>query len=586
VCYACRVNKPLASSGDVLVFREIVETSPVVAFVWRLEAHWPVEFVSDSVSRFGYTREEFLSGAVHYADLIHPDDRRRVKAEVEGYLHSNTRHYRQRYRIMARGGEEIWIDDWTSLVGPADGEPEYAYGIILDVSEDVAKDQRLHQYLNAAGSIFLYLDRRGHVTDCNHAACQLTRLTPQELHGVHWIDRFVPDEVAADVKEVTAQIITGEYLDPGEFTNEIEVNCRRHLIRWTFTLDHDPSGEVRGLVCFGQDITETRGLAERLADIANSIPGALIEYRLHADGSNSTTFLNGPCEGLWEVSTEALAETPSLLWDVVLPEDLKATQESVQRSAESLDVWQHEWRIRTPGGRLKWLQGTGRPRRQPNGDIRWATTIIDITESKRAIEAKVGVLNKAVHALAAIVEARDPYTAGHEINVARISVAIARQLGLTEQQIDGLELAATIHDIGKISVPAEILSKPTQLSDVEYELVKEHARRGADFVRDIDFDRPIATIIEQHHERIDGSGYPDGLRGDDILIEARIIGAADTLEAIASHRPYRPGRGLDRAIETLQQGRGKTFDADVVDACTALVRSGAIRMDDAGTLTA
>lgn len=186
---------------------------------------------------------------------------------------------------------------------------------------------------------------------------------------------------------------------------------------------------------------------------------------------------------------------------------------------------------------------------------------------RRRFEAS---LQATVRAIATASELRDPYTAGHQRRVAELSQAIATIVGLDEDQITGIGVAASIHDIGKLAVPAEILSKPGRLSDTEYLLVKEHARAGYDIVADIDFPWPAADMILQHHERLDGSGYPQGLRGEAISLGARIIAVADVAEAMSSHRPYRPGLGIHAALEFIRDGRGTLFWLDAVDACLQL----------------
>ncbi len=178
----------------------------------------------------------------------------------------------------------------------------------------------------------------------------------------------------------------------------------------------------------------------------------------------------------------------------------------------------------------------------------------------------------SIGTLAAIVEMRDPYTAGHQRRVSELAVAIARELNLPEETVEGIHLASVVHDVGKIRVPSEILSKPGQLSALEFSLIKEHAQNGYEILKNIDFPWSIAKIVLQHHERLDGSGYPDGLLGEDILIEARIVAVADVVESMMSHRPYRPGLGLDAALAEVEQHKGRLFDATVVDACTRLFR--------------
>jgi PAS domain S-box-containing protein len=184
-----------------------------------------------------------------------------------------------------------------------------------------------------------------------------------------------------------------------------------------------------------------------------------------------------------------------------------------------------------------------------------------------------------IQAMAMTIEMRDPYTAGHQRRVSKLSCAIAARMGLPPDRIEGLRMAGDIHDVGKIYVPAEILSKPGQLTEIEYSIIRTHSQVGYDILKTIEFPWPIATIVYQHHERIDGSGYPNGLRGEAILLEARIVCVADVVEAMSSHRPYRPAHGIEMALEEIARNRGRLYDADVVDACLALFRHEGFRFE-------
>ncbi len=203
----------------------------------------------------------------------------------------------------------------------------------------------------------------------------------------------------------------------------------------------------------------------------------------------------------------------------------------------------------------------------------------DITEKKRAEDQAARYLAQLQNALThtvevatALSEMRDPYTAGHEKRVAEISVAIAAELGWDERRIEGLRIAGYVHDIGKITVPSEILAKPGKLSAAEFSLIKGHPQAGYDVLRTVEFPWPVADMVLQHHERIDGSGYPQGLKGEAILPEARILAVADVVEAMGSHRPYRPGLGIEKALAEIERGRGTAYDAGVADACLRIFR--------------
>ncbi|MBI4843199.1 MAG: HD-GYP domain-containing protein [Nitrospirae bacterium] len=183
-------------------------------------------------------------------------------------------------------------------------------------------------------------------------------------------------------------------------------------------------------------------------------------------------------------------------------------------------------------------------------------------------------LDCTIEAISRMIETRDPYTAGHQRRVADLSRTIATEMGLPEKQIDGIRIGGSIHDIGKISIPAEILSKPSKLTDIEFALIKTHTQIGYDILKDIDFPWPVANIVLQHHERINGSGYPNGLSGDELIIEVKIMAVADVFEAIASHRPYRPAHGVDVALEEIAKNSGILFDPEVVEICSKLFKKG------------
>jgi len=189
------------------------------------------------------------------------------------------------------------------------------------------------------------------------------------------------------------------------------------------------------------------------------------------------------------------------------------------------------------------------------------------TERISILEKLEDSLDHAVTAIAATVEMRDPYTAGHQRRVAILATAIATEMGLPDDQVKGLHIACVVHDIGKIHVPAEILSSPAKLTDAEFAILKTHPEAGWEILKGIDFPWPVAEMVYQHHERLDGSGYPRGLKGDEILLEARIIAVADVVEAMTSHRPYRPGLGIFTALQEISQNKGKLFDVAVVEAC-------------------
>ncbi len=213
-------------------------------------------------------------------------------------------------------------------------------------------------------------------------------------------------------------------------------------------------------------------------------------------------------------------------------------------------------------------------------DIGFGLHNIELEEKDKLAEQKLQqsykrlrkTMEDTIYTIGKIAETRDPYTSGHQKNVSQIATFIAQEMKLPQDKIEGVRIASLVHDIGKISLPAEILNKPTKLSKIEYSLIKEHSQTGYDILRSIDFPWPIAQIVLQHHERLDGSGYPQGLKGEDILMEAKILGVVDVVEAMSSHRPYRPAWGIDKALEEISKNKSILYDPEVVDACLKLFK--------------
>ncbi len=196
----------------------------------------------------------------------------------------------------------------------------------------------------------------------------------------------------------------------------------------------------------------------------------------------------------------------------------------------------------------------------------------DITKRKQAEERLKKTMNATIDTMSNMIEAKDPYTSGHQHRVCQLAVPLARELGLSEDKVEGIRIASLIHDIGKIGIPTEILSKPTRLTDMEFILIKDHSQIGYDILKSIDFPWPVARIVLQHHERLNGTGYPNKLKGDEIILEAKIIGVADVVEAMSSHRPYRPALGIDKALGEISKNKGTLYEPEVVDACIKLFK--------------
>ncbi len=284
--------------------------------------------------------------------------------------------------------------------------------------------------------------------------------------------------------------------------------------------------------------------------------------------------------------------------EAIVPEDRERIAKAVELHKKKKKSFREEYRIVRPDGvqrdiwvRMNYvLDEHGQPyrsvglaediteRKQAEQEIKRLNVDLERRVEERTGELRdtLGKLRRttetSIQAMAMIVEMKDPYTAGHQRNVANLATAIAQELNLDAERIEGLRIAAMIHDVGKIGIPTEILTRPGPLSELEHRLIRDHPQLSCDILKTIDFPWPVAEIVRQHHEKMDGSGYPRGLKGDEILMEARILVIADVLESLAFHRPYRPGHGIEKALEELIVHRGELYDSTVVDACLRLFK--------------
>ena len=266
------------------------------------------------------------------------------------------------------------------------------------------------------------------------------------------------------------------------------------------------------------------------------------------------------------------------------PGDLRSLEREIRNKGYVKD---YEVKFRRSDGEQMTCLITSTGRLSDDGSIREYQTIVrDITEqtlNQRRLHETLAMLRRnldgIVQCVALVIEKKDPYTAGHQRRVTDLARAIAQEMGLSESQKDAIRMAGIIHDIGKISIPAEILSKPGRLTETEFSLLKIHPRIGYDILKEIEWPYPIAEIVLQHHERMDGSGYPQCLSGEEIMMEARVLGVADVVEAMASNRPYRPALGIEKALEGISKNRDALYDPDVVDACLRVFKEKGFEWD-------
>jgi len=357
----------------------------------------------------------------------------------------------------------------------------------------------------------------------------------------------------------------------------------------------DKKGELLNYDGIAEDITERKEteawlLRERsMVDrIMKTSPAAIMVV----NQAGRICFANNRAEDLFSLTRSELTQLTynSHKWRITdydgnpFPEE---QQPFTQVLTTGNSVYGVCYAIELPDGQRMFLLVNGAPIFDEQGRIREVVLIIDDITKYRQAEEKIqqGLkqleksMGETIKAMSTVVETRDPYTAGHHDKVARLADAIAKKMNLSEEMIRGIQMAGVIHDIGKMYIPADILSKPGKLSNIEMQLLKTHSQSGYDIMKHIDFPWPVARIILEHHERMDGSGYPNGRSNNDILLESRIVAIADVVDAMASHRPYRTALGIDMALREIEKNKGLLYDTDAVDACLMLFREEGFQLE-------
>jgi PAS domain S-box-containing protein/putative nucleotidyltransferase with HDIG domain len=444
---------------------------------------------------------------------------------------------------------------------------------------------RLH-FENVTDVIFS-IDRELRLLDITPSVEKVLGYRPEELIGkpIGELNVLAVDhlkEACSDIRKVLAGNIIREKVYEFIAKDGTRKCCEVGTARLT------RDGRASAVICAARDITERKQAEEWLLRersmvdrIMKTSPAGITV----ADCDGRIVFANKRAEEILCLSIDKITgltyDSPE--WRIT---DFDGNPFPIEKLPHAMvissgnPVYGIRHAINSPDGRRVYLSINGAPIHDEKGHINEVVFSIDDVTKQRCAEEEisktVGKLKRGIddtiRAMAMIVEERDPYTAGHQERVANLSVAIAQDLNLSEEQISGIRMAGMIHDIGKIKVPAEILSKPTKLSHLEFELLKSHAEVGYRILETIAFPYPVAKIAYQHHERINGSGYPQGLNRDEILLEARILAVADVVEAMASHRPYRPALGVDAALKEIENNRGILYDTDTVDVCLKLLR--------------
>jgi PAS domain S-box-containing protein len=505
------------------------------------------------------------------------------------------------WQIIGKAGIKKYIEQSVSLKKDSSGKPTGFRGIMKDITErkktesqrEAAlellreSEERYKALFNRSLDLVYVIDFEGRFIDANAAALNRLGYTREEIHSLNYASLLRDDQLPLALKVIREIQVTGIQKDLMEFKlrhkNGSDVYVETH---GSVIMSH---GKPVAILSIARDITERRRAEEILRkteetyrlvvdNIADVITVIDLNLRFTYVSPSIIRLRGYTAEEVMAQTFEQIMTPESLQIVATVFEEEMILEASGTEDPDRIRILELE-EYRKDGSTV-WLESHLTSFRDKENKLAGIIALNhDITERRKA-EAKLqqtlyslkNAVGATIQVMVSAVEMKDPYTAGHQLRSADLACAIATEMGLTQEKIDGIHMAGSIHDIGKLSIPAEILSKPTKLTNIEFSLIKEHVLSGYEMLKDVESPWPLAQIVYQHHERMDGSGYPRNLKGDEIIIEARIMAVADVVEAMASHRPYRPSLGIDATLEEIEKNRGILYDAAVADACLRLFR--------------
>ena len=551
-------------------------------------------FFNESICRiWGYTREE-LVGMNNRNYMDHETAARLYKAHNDVYKTGKPGSPID-YEIIRKDGTKRIVESSVSLLLDNFGNPMGFRGIIRDVTsqkqaqEALSKsEEKYRQAFSSTSDVVFMVDRDLRITSMTPSVEKILGYHPDEMigHRLNEMDLFTPSSQVRAVENIQ-QVFGGETITNAVF----EFIAKDGSLKYG-EITASPirkNGSILGMIAIARDVTQRKKMEE---DIIKSE----MRYRTIVENSQ---------EGIFQAAPDTPRTTLNHAFATMLGYDsTEEAEKNIISFSNQVYVNPGEYQkvmdIVLQDGGIKgyetefyrkdksriWVSMGVSAVRDTFGNLLYYHGIVeDITPKKKLEQERQDSINRlrrslgaTINAMSATVEARDPYTAGHQRRVSDLARAIASEMKLSRDQIDGIRMAGMIHDIGKISVPSEILTKPTRLTALEFELIKTHSEAGFNILKDIEFPWPIARIVLEHHERINGTGYPNGLKGEDILLESKIIAVADVVEAISSNRPYRPAFGITPALDEVSKNSGVLYDKDVAEACLRLFQENRYKM--------
>lgn len=444
---------------------------------------------------------------------------------------------------------------------------------------------RLAIVMNNASDAIIIQDIDGRITAWNRGAERMYGYTEEEGLKMN-IDQLTPPEKLAEQKEFFQRLIAGEAGDSFE-THRVAKDGS--IVDVWLTVTKVLEEPVDSIISTDQEVVSLSGFAmlernitarkqaenesRELLSMLELVPSGVIVH----DVDGKILYVNQETMAMHGYSHDEFMALD--LSRISSPESKEMITERMRETIDHGEASFEVKDIKKDGGIIFLLVKVKQIAWK--GKNVFLSTQTDITERKeneeqlqKTLESLRKAVNTTVQVMVSAIEARDPYTAGHQIRSANLAHAIATEMGLSKEKIDGISMAGSIHDIGKLSIPSEILTKPTKLTNLEFSMIKEHSEKGFEMLKNVESPWPLAQIIYQHHERMDGSGYPRQLKGEDIIIEARILAVANVVEAMASHRPYRASLGIDAALAEIEKNKGILYDSKAADACLKIFKEG------------
>jgi PAS domain S-box-containing protein len=558
-------------------YRELVQYAPSGIFEMDMETGLFTS-VNDVICEYtGYGRDELLS--MNPFTLLTAESRNLRSERLEKLRADMEETGLAEYRIRRKDGSMLWAMLRARYIYK-EGRLKGATGVLHDITEKKAMEEALRNneaFLNSIvenipDMIFVKDAKDLRFVKFNKAGEALLGQNRQDLIGKNDYDFFPKSQADLFIEKDREVLKKKQLVDIPEEAIQTRYLGERILHTKKIPIVEE-GGNAQYLLGISEDITG-RKLAE------DALRKSEARFRSYFELPLIGIAVTSPEKG-WLEGNDRLSgllgyswqELKNMSWsEMTYPDDLAADVKQFNRIlAGEIDTYVIDKRFIRKNGEVIWISLAVGCVRKHDGTVDYLVALFeDITDRKKSIESLRETLDATVQAIAIAVDVRDPYTSGHQRRVTDIACAIATEMNLSDDQIIGLRMASIIHDLGKISVPAEILSWPGKLSDIHYNLIKTHAQSGYDILKDIKFPWPLARMVLEHHERMNGSGYPNGLTGDKLLIESRILAVADVVEAMASHRPYRPALGIEAALEEITSNKGIYYDPVAVDACVRL----------------